>query len=197
MGTIRPFVQGPRPLRRGGGVQFAIALIAAFVTAASLMTLILTEVSVSVAALLPQSALLLLLAAVASAGVLVDIRAIRKRRLSAGISRQTPKTLLHIGEHAWITPLVWGFDAGLIWTTYRVSFASWVMLLSAATGIAPPWVGTVYGLFFGVPLLVMLFLPAGRLLGRFMSSLVPVQSLGIAAMAAMVIVALKGTMAGA
>lgn len=40
-------------------------------------------------------------------------------------------------------------------TTYRVSFCSWLLLLLALTGVAPPWAGIIYGLSFAVSLIVM------------------------------------------
>lgn len=52
-----------------------------------------------------------------------------------------------------MTPLFWGLDTGLIWSTFRVSCTSWVLLLAALLNVAPQWSGLVYGVSFGLPLL--------------------------------------------
>jgi hypothetical protein len=164
--------------------------VVAYLAAATLVVFILSEFSPLVARWVSQPWLLGILSVACLVGIIVDVRAMRTRWLSIGLSRQTPKTLLYLGEHAWITPVVWGFDTGLIWTTYRVSFTSWLLLLMAAIGIAPPWAGTVYGLFLAVPLLTWLlvsprYLPSSK----FTSSLIPVQMLGVGSMVVMILIA--------
>jgi len=99
---------------------------------------------------------LLVVGAAVLAGVVLDVRAMRRRSYSMGLERQTPKALAHTSREWWVTPLLWGADTGLIWTTYRVSFCSWLLLVLASVGAAPPWAGLVYGLAFTVPLLVVL-----------------------------------------
>jgi hypothetical protein len=59
--------------------------------------------------------------AAALAGVLLDLRAICAGSFSLGLSRQTPKAFAHTSGEWWVTPLLWGLDTGMIWTTYRVS----------------------------------------------------------------------------
>ncbi|WP_214408711.1 hypothetical protein [Sphaerisporangium fuscum] len=86
-----------------------------------------------------------------------------------------------------MTPLLWGPDIGLIWTTFRVSCTSWVLFLSALVDVAPQWSGLVYGAFFGIPLvLAVLFGPLGGT-DRFSGSppLRSVQSAGLALLVAL------------
>jgi hypothetical protein len=98
--------------------------------------------------------------AAALAGVLLDLRAICTGSFSLGLSRQTPKAFAHTSGEWWVTPLLWGLDTGMIWTTYRVSCCSWLLLLLAVLGIALASAGLVYGLAFSIPLLVMVHWPA-------------------------------------
>jgi hypothetical protein len=97
--------------------------------------------------------------AAALTGAVLDVRAVRRRSYSAGWERQTPKALAHVGTAWWVTPLLWGLDTGLIWTTYRVSFCSCVLLVLVVLGAAPPWTGLVYGLAFAAPLVVAVLRP--------------------------------------
>lgn len=92
--------------------------------------------------------------AIALVGVATDLWAVRSGTFSVGLARQTPKSLLHLGEHAWLTPFIWGLDTGMVWSTYRVSFCSWLLLAMTLVGLAPPWIGAVYGLSFAGPLVL-------------------------------------------
>ena len=148
-------MQGDSPEKRRYGLRFAMALGTAHVVAAALVVFSVSQVAPAVGALLPRKAVLLALAGAAVAGMLIDAQAASKRRWSLGWARQTPKHLQYLGEHAWITPYAWGFDSGLIVTTYRVSFTSWLLLLLALAGVAPPWAGVIYGIAFAIPLLVV------------------------------------------
>jgi hypothetical protein len=148
-------VQGDSPEKRRYGLRFAIALAAAHVVAATLVVFIISQLAPALGGLLPRKPALLVLACAAVLGIFIDARAASQRRWSLGWARQTPKHLQYLGEHAWITPYAWGFDAGLIVTTYRVSFCSWLLLLLALTGVAPPLAGIIYGLSFAISLLVM------------------------------------------
>lgn len=110
---------------------------------------------------IPADVRLLICALAALGGVLVDIRAIALNRCTVSPRRQTAKRLAQssIGtRHWWMTPLMWGIDTGLILTTYRVSFGTWVVLLGALLAVAPPWIGFVYGASFGLTLLASMFL---------------------------------------
>lgn len=92
--------------------------------------------------------------------VLFDVIAIVKRDYSIGLRRQTAKQLAHDETRPWwITALFWGLDTGLIWSTFRVSAASWVLIIAALSGLVPGYGGLVYGLAFGSALLVVVLLP--------------------------------------
>lgn len=122
-------------------------------------------------------------------GIVVDARAVRNRWLSFGINRQTPKVLLRLGDHAWITPFIWGFDTGLVWTTFRVSFCSWILLLLALGGVAPPWAGAVYGLAFVIPLSASLLLSRHYVSALRAVTAVRAQMFGIASMGVLIVLA--------
>jgi hypothetical protein len=181
-------VKGRAPAGRRAGLRFVLWLVVSFLVAATLTVVLITSVSPLISRSVSQFWLLAILGVASVAGVVVDIRAVRMRWLSFGLSRQTPKRLIYLGEHAWITPFVWGFDAGLIWTTYRVSFCSWLLLVMAALGFAPAWAGIVYGLSFAAPFLGGMLLARTRLvLPKAMSSPVPAQLIGIGSMIALAI----------
>jgi hypothetical protein len=183
-------VQGPSPSGRRSGHLFVIWLAVAHVAAATLVVLVLS----SLASLVDQGlSHMMVLGAVATGsvvGIVVDARAVRNRWLSVGLSRQTPKVLLRLGEYAWITPFIWGFDTGLVWTTFRVSFCSWILLLLALGGVAPAWAGMVYGLTFAIPLLGSTLLPRHYLPATGLGTPIPAQLFGIASMGVLVVLAL-------
>ena len=191
---MRPFVKGSSGAGRSPGYQFAIALVIAYVTAATLVVLALAGAEDLIRRWVPVSLRLWGLVVACGFGVLVDIAALRAHRLSLGPSRQTSKQLLYLGEHAWITPYFWGLDAGLIWSTYRVSFTSWILLIAAVSGAAPPFAGAMYGLAFSGPLLVMLFVSGDRLSRSRLLSMGAAQRVGIATM--MVMMALAARLTG-
>ena len=66
------------------------------------------------------------------------------------LHRQAPqrarRLLGDMGAAAW-----WGFDAGLLMTTYRIGWGTWTLLTVAALGFSPWWIGACYSLGFGVP----------------------------------------------
>jgi hypothetical protein len=111
------------------------------------------------------------------------------------VSRQTPKRLQFLGEHSWVTPYVWGLDTGLLVTTYRVSFCSWLLLLLTLVGVAPPWAGVVNGISFVFPLMLatrLMKTGSARLsegLPRLRSA-VPVQVAGIGSMLLLAVVSI-------
>ncbi len=130
-------------------------LVGAHVLVALVVVLALSRVGLLVAELASREARTWLLAGVAGVGVLLDLRAIGRGQMSVGLRRQTPKALAHDADRPWwVTPLVWGGDTGMIWTTFRVSSASWLLLGAAVLGFAPWWAGVAYGLAFAVPLAV-------------------------------------------
>jgi hypothetical protein len=76
--------------------------------------------------------------------------------------RQTPKWFMH-RFGAGTSAMLWGLDAGLVVTTFRVTSLSWGALTLTLLGLAPWWVGGVYALAFVIPELVLdLVVPARR-----------------------------------
>ncbi|MFI6496709.1 hypothetical protein [Nonomuraea typhae] len=126
----------------------------AHVITAFLTVFFLSQIGQAVALVLPVRSAGKILLGAAVAGVVVDLSAILRGSMSVGFRRQTAKSLAHTSDTWWVTPLLWGADTGIIGTTYRVSFTSWLLLLSAILGAAPAWSGAVYGLCFAVPLIV-------------------------------------------
>ena len=182
-------MQGPSREGRRSTTRFALWLTLAHVVAATLIVLVLTQFAPFMVGVVPLRWLLGVLVAAGVVGIVVDLRAVRARWLSIGLGRQTPKSLQFLGEHAWITPLVWGFDTGLIWTTYRVSFCSWLLLLMAVTGFAGPGAGAAYGMVFSIGLLAEMLLDRPVLPRWLPSSAIPAQLLGVGSMAVLVVVA--------
>lgn len=179
-------MQGSLKSGRRSGTHFVILLVAAHVMAATLFVSLVSLAAPIIVNTLPRKVMLAALVVASLAGVFVDARAVRRRWFSVGLPRQTPKMLLQLGEHSWITPLVWGFDTGLVWTTYRVSFCSWLVVLLALAGVAPPWAGAVYGLAFGIPLfgsvrLSRPHLAQLRLMSAIRAQLIGIGSIGILA----------------
>jgi hypothetical protein len=155
------------------------------------MVFALASVSPVIRQLVPPTLIDVAVVAFCIVGIGVDVRAIVANRLSVGLSRQTPKALIYLGENAWITPYIWGFDTGLIWTTFRVSFASWLLLIMAALGFAPAWAGFVYGACFALPFLALIFVSSAHFPGAALARLRPAQGLGVASMVLVVVAILS------
>ena len=51
---------------------------------------------------------------------------------------------------------VWGLDTGLAVTTFRVTAATWAVLVAVLTGMAPWWIGASYALAFVLPLTALM-----------------------------------------
>jgi hypothetical protein len=99
----------------------------------------------------------------AGAGLLplaaVDLRAMAKSTYCPiGCRRQTSRILLRRHPLA-VVASVWGFDTGLLVTTFRVAAISWGALLLTALGLSPWWAGVGYGFGFTMPFLIFLFRP--------------------------------------
>jgi hypothetical protein len=93
----------------------------------------------------------------------IDLGVVPRVRL-AGWHRQTPKFAPVGGK---LRPFFWGFDAGLMITTYRASTAAWALIALVLLGLASPvWLGAAYGGSFAVSF-AALVLPGG--LSRFRS----------------------------
>jgi len=86
-----------------------------------------------------------------------------------GRRRQTPRALLR-RHHMAAVATFWGFDTGLVVTTFRVAAVSWAALYLAVLGLSPGWAGLAYGIGFTFPFLFLLWRPR---LGRAASSTAP------------------------
>ena len=90
--------------------------------------------------------------------LLLCVDAVRARRPGAtGPSwrRQTPKRFEYRYGSA-RAALLWGLDAGLVFTTFRVTSLSWAALTLTLCGLVPWWAGAAYALGFAVPILVLI-----------------------------------------
>jgi hypothetical protein len=122
---------------------------------AGLVVALVYEIGTIVTGYLPRQAALAICVAATVVAIGLDVPAVRHNTYTVGLKRQTAKILAHDPDRPWwVTPLFWGLDTGLIWSTFRVSCTSWVLLLSAFLHVAPQWSGLAYGMLFGVPLLV-------------------------------------------
>jgi hypothetical protein len=90
----------------------------------------------------------------------VDLLAIAKSTYCPiGWRRQTPRILMR--RHPMpVVASVWGFDTGLVVTTFRVAAASWGALILATLGLSPRWSGLGYALAFTLPFLMLVSRPA-------------------------------------
>lgn len=143
-----------------------LALVVSHIASATVFVFLLNIVSRVVDVLISPVLRSLLIVVVAAWAMAQDGLALRRRTgISCGLARQTPKGVTQIvGQPWWVVPLVWGVDTGLIWSTFRVSALSWVLLIGVVLGEAPAWSGAVYGASFGTALLLGLYvLPAGHL----------------------------------
>ena len=143
-----------------------IGAAAAFASATAFASAFLTGavVTFGVASLVGAAALTslpLVLREHIAAGVLfalavVDVLAIRRRSYCAlGISRQTPKNHMYRFNPI-LAAATWGFDAGLVLTTFRVAAITWGALVLALLGLATWSTGVAYGIAFAAPLIVLL-----------------------------------------
>jgi hypothetical protein len=112
--------------------------------------------------LLPVPArLVLVLAVLASALVLDAVSLRRKAMCPLTARRQTPRAIYY-DQGANRAAILWGLDAGLVFTTFRMSAISWALLLLGLLGSAPWWTGLGYAAGFVVPFLL------GCTLGRWL-----------------------------
>jgi hypothetical protein len=164
---VRPFVQGDSPEQRRYGRHFVAVLALGHVLAAGAVVAMVQLVGTLTFAHIPFEARVWACAVAALGGVAIDVRAFVRRTFSLCVARQTPKRLSHDPNGRWwLTPLLWGVDTGTMMSTYRVSFSSWVVLLSALLVVAPAWAGLLVGACFALPLIVNMFLGDPARLGR-------------------------------
>lgn len=141
---------------RRRNLRFIATLALAHIAAAGFMVAVLYQAGTVTSAHLPSHVRVAVCAAAAAVGIVLDARAIRRGTFTVGLRRQTTKRLSDGTETApgWVTPCCGGLDTGLVWTTFRMSCASWVLLFSSLLTVAPQWSGLVYGTCFGVPLVI-------------------------------------------
>lgn len=153
---------------RRRNLRFVGLLALAHIAAAGFMVALLYQVGTVTFGHLPHSARLATCAVAAVMGIVLDARAIKRGTFTVGLRRQTAKTLSDDSGAAptWVTPLLWGLDTGLVWTTFRMSSASWVLLISAVLTLVPQWGGLVYGVFFGIPLIIATMIGDPEGIGR-------------------------------
>jgi hypothetical protein len=145
----------------GKGGRYLAVLAAGHVATAGVLFALLAQVGWLVHLYAPPFFQAGAITLAAIAGIAFDVTAVRRGNFSLGPHRQTPKVLAHDPHRWWIPPLLWGIDTGLVVTTYRVSFCSWVLLVMTLTGFAPGWSGLAYGLGFTLPLWVTVRLLPG------------------------------------
>jgi cytochrome c biogenesis protein CcdA len=73
--------------------------------------------------------------------------------------RQTPKWFMFRFSNR-MSAFLWGIDAGLVGTTFRVTSLSWAALTLTFAGMLPWWAGALYAAGFAIPeLTAMLVVP--------------------------------------
>lgn len=162
-GNLRGLVQAPTtdgwPTANGWRLIGFIVLgfvISAVLTFGAVGVVVGTAGSV----VLPERVSLIVVAVLALGAAGLDLYSARRQWLSpAGLSRQTPKSLLYSQTHPRLAVLFWGFDTGTAVSTFRVSAATWIVFIGAALGVAPIWVGISYAAGFSVPLVLALIVP--------------------------------------
>jgi hypothetical protein len=151
-------VQGDSITARRDSLRSAALLVAAHIATAGLIVAVLYQVGTVTAGLLPRDVVLWIFGLLSVVAIGLDLRAIRGDTYTLGLKRQTAKSLMNAEDRpTWVTPLFWGLDTGLIWTTFRVSCTSWLLLLGALFNLTPQWGGLVYGAFFGLPLMTAIW----------------------------------------
>ncbi|MFD5887180.1 hypothetical protein ACFWHQ_14540 [Streptomyces sp. NPDC060334] len=141
---------------RRRNLRFVVILAWAHIAAAGFMVALLYQIGTVTFGHLPYQVRVVACGVAAVVGIALDARAIKRGTFTVGLRRQTAKTLSDGSGNTpgWITPLLWGLDTGLVWTTFRMSCASWILLGGALLTVVPQWVGLVYGVFFGIPLII-------------------------------------------
>lgn len=87
----------------------------------------------------------------------IDILAIRKSTYCPlGWRRQTPRILMR-RYRVDVVSALWGFDTGMVVTTFRVAAVTWGALLLVSLGFVPWWAGMGYGLGFALPFLFLVW----------------------------------------
>jgi len=103
---------------------------------------------------IPVKAQAILSLGVLSCALILDFYGLKQKSWCVlSLRRQTPKRVLRdFGARR--AALAWGLDAGLVFTTFRMSSLSWALLALAILGVAPSWVGLGYAAGFLLPFLL-------------------------------------------
>jgi hypothetical protein len=103
---------------------------------------------------MPLKAQAILSLGVLACALILDIYSLKQKSWCVlSLRRQTPKSILR-DYGARRAALAWGLDAGLVFTTFRMSSLSWALLALAIIGVAPSWVGLGYAAGFLLPFLL-------------------------------------------
>jgi hypothetical protein len=158
VGYLRPLVQGGGASRKR--FRPVLALAGGFATSALVIYAIVwltgaaAEIShISIGARLLIASGLILAAGILDSG-LFGLHGVAWRR-------QTPRA-------AWMAfgptkaSLLWGLDAGLAFTTYRVTSLTWAGFAVTFLHLAPWWSGVAYGAAFVIPTVADILAPAPR-----------------------------------
>lgn len=89
-----------------------------------------------------------------AAALALDLYALpRTKWCPLSVRRQTPQAVMYVHGMK-RAALAWGADAGLLFSTFRVSAISWAVLLAALTGVGSWLGGVAYAGGFLMPLVV-------------------------------------------
>ncbi len=150
-------------------LQFLLVLSVSHIAMAGFVIALLYQVGTLFGPYIDDQVAMAVLIIAAGASVVFDVRAIRTDSFAPGLHRQTSKRLAYRADlPRWIAPMIWGLDTGLMWTTFRVSATTWVVMVAALLNIAPQWSGLVFGAAFAAPLAVAVLVVRGNVteLGR-------------------------------
>ncbi|MBO3741482.1 hypothetical protein [Actinoplanes flavus] len=130
-----------------------LTLSVAHVAMAGLVVGLLYQIGSVVSSYIDDRVAVAVCVGLAAVGAVFDIRAIRNDSYAPGLRRQTSKALAQRDDlPQWVAPMIWGLDTGTMWTTFRVSASTWVVMIAALLHVAPQWSGLVFGAAFTIPL---------------------------------------------
>lgn len=156
MGYLRPLVQGSGTTRKS--LRPVLALAGGFTASAILVYAVVWLTGT--AAAMPHVAIglrLLIASGVTLAAGILDSGLLGLRGVAW--RRQTPRA-------AWMAfgptraSLLWGLDAGLAFTTYRVTSLTWAGFAVTFLHLAPWWCGLAYGAAFVIPIVADILTPS-------------------------------------
>jgi hypothetical protein len=147
---------------RGAGLPTG-ALCAGFLVSATTLFALASFVGMAIGTyLLPEKVRLAAALVCVVALIVLDVLALRRRAMCPiTLRRQTPKNFaFHYGNTR--GALIWGLDTGLAVTTFRISAATWAMIVLGLLNVAPWWQGLAYGLGFCLPIAAAILLVPRR-----------------------------------